>query len=252
MIQTILDEVNMQLLNFEKYTESHGWINKILMFTVKNRHTDEYLDFVLKLGESFAGWHFRKTTSEVAIMKNIRENKLIPVPKICAYSDHTQNPIRSHYILMERVKGNILNDGLPKNADVPEERIGPFDEQKNKALIIFNSKEIKAPKTFLEYADINLQYSISEMKKIKALGLLAFQLDAMLVDLNEKFLQSESSNFLNHDDKLTMCHNDLACENLVEPSTIEITGVLDWELYSFEVFPYTLYVMVMLVPQWLS
>jgi hypothetical protein len=168
---------------------------------------------------------------------------------------------------MEKCKGVMLHDVIPKQADqVPErfldqyltirktlkcdiipqrhQRIGSFDAEMNIAPAIFDQPSIEAPATYLEFVNMHLIYAISEMKKIKILRKLADDLNAMRLDLVEKVSQS-NTNSLNFDDQMTVCHNDVTCRNIVvDPDTFEITAVLDWEwaVNSFEVFPKTVFV----------
>jgi hypothetical protein len=95
-IQALLDPVHMDLVDFKVFTDNPGFVNKIVFLTAKSRLNAELIDLVLKLVEGFACWRPGKTTSEATIMKFIRENTSIPVPKVYAYADDTSNPIRAH------------------------------------------------------------------------------------------------------------------------------------------------------------
>ncbi|CAG8740698.1 5976_t:CDS:2, partial [Racocetra persica] len=55
-----------------------------------------------------------KTESEVAVMKYVRLNMNIPVPKIYYWNSSIYNPVGAEYILMERLPGRRLCKSLKK------------------------------------------------------------------------------------------------------------------------------------------
>lgn len=110
-INTVLKNIGETMASFHLF--EGGLINPIYFIT-----TNSQLELVLRVTHPLPKWRHWKTLNELEVMKFLRNNTTIPVPKVWDSSDTTDG-IGYEYILMEKVDGTPMNIVYP-NASFEE------------------------------------------------------------------------------------------------------------------------------------
>lgn len=246
-------------MNFFK--ETCGVINKIYVLDVKHKNnSSETKQLILRINNPHLFWKKRRNRNEVNIMKYIKQNTNIPVPLILSYSyDPLTSILGCEYILMEKVPGEILSnitdnispDELSdkiinqmisyykslrciKTESMDNTKIGCFKENLEITDLIFDGPILKVSNNFLEYINQQFIFAIRESKKIKKFEILGETLEKLRNKLIDAVKSNPLVNNLNFNDEMTVHHGDLNSSNImVDPNTLEITGILDWEFASY-------------------
>ncbi|GAM86715.1 hypothetical protein ANO11243_047340 [Dothideomycetidae sp. 11243] len=162
-----------------------------------------------------AGWqkndHIR---NEAACIRFIRENTDIPVPKVvCTFEDD-----ESVYLITEIVPGVCM-------ADLPEEKRLVVEKElwkHQRTMWSLRSNKIGGPSGIVILP--GRVHDFREEYKDRPEG-FNDMLKAEFKDM--QYRTSDKDDFV-------FCHNDYAQQNiLVDPDTLKITGILDWEYAGF-------------------
>ncbi|UYP45990.1 hypothetical protein NEF87_002275 [Candidatus Lokiarchaeum ossiferum] len=104
-INTVLNNIGEEILSFHLF--EGGFINPIYFITTKSQ-----LELVLRITNPLPKWRHWKTLNEIEVMKFLRTNTSIPVPKVWDSSVAT-DLIGYEYILMEKIEGIQMNIVYP-------------------------------------------------------------------------------------------------------------------------------------------
>ncbi|KAF5597812.1 hypothetical protein FPCIR_3388 [Fusarium pseudocircinatum] len=218
-----------------------------------------------------------KTANEIAVMTWLSRNTSISVPEVIAYDTSNRNPIAHEYTLLSRLRGVTLSDiyhslsdkqmnqifdqlidflsqlqGHPWDGigglivdDRGEVQLGPVVDE-----TFWQVPDIKAHwpegetvatlnigEPFKTYVDYMIGYVTKYMRLIKTHEKLAFMRD--IIPRLDAFVAAlpNHANELNNV-KLRLAHKDLHFANMMlDPSTGEITGILDWEFAGIVPYP---------------
>jgi serine/threonine protein kinase len=251
-LKQLLNSIDLDLVEFSRFDQSCGILNQLYCIKANTRdeHSSEKKNLFLKVLNVDRRFTNRKTC-EAPLINFIKEKTTIPVPNILSFSyDSSKSLINCEYILMEKLEGVLLKEILPKQVDqVPdtiidqlieyslefdkinlhENQIGTFGVELNlqpmyPCVLTYDN--------YLDYFSSFLNYNIGEMTKIGYLRELAQTLNSKRDELHRKATDSMSKcNRLDFEDKICFTHTDLNSTNIiVDPKTLKITGIIDWEL----------------------
>lgn len=237
-LKNLLVLINFELVNFNLYSESYGFINRIYLLKA-NDESGNLQELILRVTNPHALMGSGRTEYEAKAVQYIKDNTDIPVPKIYHYSNVSENsPIGCEYILMERLRGKLLLEALPKDpSKMPEVIYTQMIDivRKLSHLDINKMNFISKNEDYLYNLNFSLksiycQFGLfSETKKI---GERIEQIRAQLISF---LINNKNGNILECDDVKTIHHGDLNSRNiLVDPNTFTITGILDWEFMNYD------------------
>jgi aminoglycoside phosphotransferase (APT) family kinase protein len=251
-LKQLLEPLGFRLISYDLFNDSYGVINKIYFLTVNDEQNNKEKKLILRINNPHKFWKNRRSSNEIALMKHLKNHTSIPVPKIYSYSNNAKTSILGfEYILMEFLNGKVLQDVLPANSrDLDEKiidqmlnfikelksikivpnKIGCFDINMNVSNIVQDGPTIEPSETYLDYLNQQISWSIKEMKKYKRYQKIAHDYENFQINLNEIVKQNVCLNNLDFDDEKCVFHGDLNSSNiLIDPDTLVITGILDWE-----------------------
>ncbi|KAJ5078014.1 aminoglycoside phosphotransferase-related-related [Anaeramoeba ignava] len=246
-IKITLDQVE-KLFKKEKIIDSsnhciemsrfnNGVINYV--YLIKTSSNDE---FVLRVRTPEKVWDTIKTENEVAIHKFVLENTTIPIPKIYSFSSIPDEILGYEYIIMEKKEGvriatiwNSLNqekkeiillqivDILAQLRKFTFDKIGSLQIDKNGNYILSKPIDLTTGPfdTFQDFLKAQIEYRIPSIQNNERF--------CKYIPFIEKFLEKIIPK-VEYKGKFVLTHLDIGPDNiLIDPKTLQITGVLDWE-----------------------
>ncbi len=242
-LQTLLREkLGLSLASFARLDKSRGVVNPIYLLTATSGR-----QFVLRLRNPHKYWRGIRTIAEVNAMRLVRGSTTIPVPAVLDFaSDEAASAIDCEYILMDHLPGATLTDLIPdlthaqrlsvlgevlacikKLQDIPlettAEQVGTFSVQpgdyKSLGPIIHDGPSLGPFRNFADYCAANVQHALFCIHNVPD----RFE---HLVSPLQEFVQRAKFGHT----KNVLCHLDFNPGNvLVDPATLQVTAVLDWE-----------------------
>ncbi len=252
-LQTLLHEkLGLDLASFSRLDKSQGVNNPIYFLKSTSGR-----QFVLRLRNTHKYWRKVRTTSEVNTMRLVKASTTIPVPTILDFSaDETTSVLFCEYMLMDRMPGETLADLIPRmtyaqrlavlgevlacikelqniplEAGVPEQ-VGAFSVQpgdyKSLGPVVHDGPSLGPFRDFADYCVAHVRHALFCIRSEKG------RFDHLVPPLEEfardvKFAPTRN----------VLCHLDLNQGNLlVDPVSMKLTAVLDWE--HAHIFPWEL------------
>ena len=112
--------------------------------------------------------------------------------------------------------------------------MGCFNSDMSIGCLLQDGPTLTPSLTYLDYLTKHFDWNVKEIKKLKKYSKLAERLETVhieLLDLCHKNVKVLNS--LNFDDERTIVHGDLNASNiLIDPASLDVTAILDWEFAS--------------------
>lgn len=257
-IDKLLSDLGFKLLKTELNDQTINPYYKLTVLTKDKLKTELYL----RINDPHPFNEYKVITNKVTIINCLKNNTKIPVETILSYSNDCKTSlIETEYILTEKLNGLPLNqvfktaDQIPDSLikeilsiyselksirlDLDIQKIGYFDkDMKNISNSLTNKLENSLTITnYFEYFNKELNWILSEMKKISQFSKLAQQLELIqqaIYQINENNLDLDKMNF---NDQMSIYHSKFNADNiLVDPVTFKVTEIIGWEnaYYGFD------------------